>query len=616
MTSTDNPNDPRTMVDPGADASSWEPASTRFVIFLWVMVVIAGLWQIGLGFTRGLNADELQMLSAATAMRRGAALYTETWDNHGPAVTWLLAGLLDLFDGKEYSVLYPLRATFLGFFAMTCVVYYLWLKALGGAREFAPMALLCLLCSPFLTEKIFELRGDSVMMVLWVASLWMWTWAVRRQSLALYGGAGLLLGFCFWFSIKTLILGFSVGLMFVGLMIAQRRLMMAPLIAYAVGSLVGPLTLWWRLAAEGLFTDFWRMYVSKSFDRERPGIFDGFNLMFEFAPVGTALLLVSLVITGFSLRYRRTVRLPLELRLLWPAGFFLIFQFFFLIPTHHLQTLLPAIFPMSILMAWTFVEAMPAFFHRRRLRWWSALAGPYCRPLSVGLLVVGLLYKSLEPALTLSQYVRFGNELLLAIPPDARAADAHGHPLFRQNPLFIKSMVKTLVDRIRADDLDFDFAEELAKNDVEYLVYSRRLGRLGEKTREELRHRYVPLYPHRLMAAGSAFEAKTTGHHERDLHIHVSGLYYWGIDPEGSNLQLDGEYPPNPVELKDGTYKLTWDGSRRVVFCVAPPGFWSNDFAIGVREPLPASIDYTQSLRRWWWTDDIPDATQDALTSE
>lgn len=596
------------------------PAS--FYRLLWVCVAVAALWQVFLGLTRGLNADELQMLSAATAMRRGQQLYVDTWDNHGPAVTWLLAGLLDIFGTEDYSVLIPLRLTFLGFFAITCGVFLLWMRALGGRREMAPMALLCLLCSPFLTEKIFELRGDSVMMVLWVTSLWMWTAAERRESLWLHAGAGLVLGFCFWFSIKTLILGFSVGLMFVGLMMARHRIVMAPVLAFGAGSLVGPLTLWWRLHVEGLFDAFWRLYVSKSFDRERPGIFDGFNLMYEFAPVGTALLILSLIITGFALRHRRSVGMPIQLRLLWPAGVFLIIQFLFLIPTHHLQTLLPAIFPVSALMAWVLIETLPPFFHRRRDRWWSALIGPYSRWLSVALLFVGLFYKSLEPSLTLNQYVHFGNELLKAIPPHARAADAHGHPLFRENPLWIKSLVKTLVDRIREGKkpeeggLDFDFAAELAKHDVEYLVYSRRLGRLGEDTREQLRQRYIPLYPHRLMAAGSAFQSENVGTNERTLHIHVSGTYHWGIDPGIADLRLDGQPPPNPVELKDGHYKLSWRGAGRVVFCVAEPDYWFIDFAVGTLLPLPASTDYAQTLRRWWWPDDIPGASDDALTSE
>lgn len=607
--------------DPATPVADPAQPPPHFRALLWVCVVLAAIWQVWLGLTRGLNADELQMLSAATGTLRGQQLYTDTWDNHGPAVTWLLAGLLYLFEGRDYGVLVPLRLVFLGFFALTCGVFVLWIKALRGRRELAPMALLCLLCSPFLTEKIFELRGDSVMMILWVTVLWMWTWAVRRQSLWLHFGAGVVLGLAFWFSIKTLILGFSVGLMFAGLMIARRRLDPLPILAFGVGTLVGPITLWWRLSSDGLFDDFWRLYVSKSFDRERPGIFDGFNSMYEFAPVGTALLVLALVVTGFSLRHRRTIRLPLELRLLWPAGMFLIFQFLFLIPTHHLQTLLPAIFPVSILMAWVILEAIPPFFHRRRDRWWSALLGPKSRHLALGLLFAGLMYKSIETSLTLQQYIHFGNELLRAIPPTARAADAHGHPLFRENPLWIKSMVKTLVDRIRAEHpehLPFDFAKELADNDVEYLVYSRRLGRLGEETREQLRQRYIPLGPLRLMAAGTAFQTENTGDNDRDLHVHVSGLYHWGIDAGIENLRIDGQYPPNPVRLEDGVYKLSWKGSGRVVFCVAPPEYWSLDFAIGVREPLPASIDYGQSLRRWWWLEEEEGslASLDALTSE
>jgi hypothetical protein len=528
------------------------------VFFLVVHVLCA--------FILRADPDEYQMLGAAFATLRGEVLFVDVWDNHGPAITWLLAGLLSLFGTESAGVILPLRAVFLAFsLATLAVLYHLARTEVFKDRVTAWLAVAGCVVSVPIAAKAMELRGDSPMNLLWVLVILLWVRAWRTGSPWMWFASGLILGSCFFFSVKTLILGFTIGLMFLMWFWMERRVRVIPVLLFGLGCAIPFITMLVILHLQGSLDAFLVDFFGKNLGREGPsGFARGFTRMRRS---GRVWAYVTLFVLGYGWMVFRRPSAPPILRILWPAVFFLIFQYVFLLPTSWLQSLLPAMPLIALFFAWTVQD----FLRDGRHFGPRASAVALFTLLLIMWMDVARLPKRVKDGGFLPGDIRHHAQLLAAIPPSEPVFSGFPMPYLRDHPLRVKSLVAVLRNLVNKDRLDLRVVETLAERDVRFVMYDSRVWDSPPATIKFLETHYLPLRHKHLMAAGKAVPAGADG--TASAEIAIAGDYHWKT--MGGTLRLNGEVAPNPVPLPDGTHEFSWEGTVPLVLCIAPPEDWS-----------------------------------------
>lgn len=565
----------------------------RLILVLCVLFIAAHTWN---AFTREITQDEVQMMSAAWHVTQGEQLYTQIWDNHGPLITWLLAGLIKLVTPESHAVFYLAR--FLMFLCLAATAWLVWVWARRqptqfDSRLFAPLVLLFFLAMPVLAERGQEIRADVPFHLVWVAALVLWMRAWARRSLLWFLIAGLVLGIGFSLSLKTLMLGVAAGLMFITVMIRERRLMWIEMIVFGLGTAVVPLLLVLVMGPAGNLNEFWDAYVGQNIDRARPDLDDGIDELEDLDRLWTYLFLASFIYVGYRMFRRQAAT---WLACLWAGGLFLVIQYLFLLPTHHYQSFLPPLFPIAVVMAWTLLDLA----RRSRADLQRPLGAAKPNRIAAALiaaLFVWLLVAHHKPIPEMPAQIADYNRILEVIPEDAGVADAEGHPVMRRHPLYYKAFVTTLRNRYEDGLLDFNFVDEVDSQDIPYLLYSKRMADLGDEVCAFISHNYIPLQADKTMAAGKILthDTPTTA----PLTIRIAGEYHWRLGERTQGLQLDGTPAPNPLTLADGQYQLTWPGDEPLVLSIAPPEHWGNWPAL-LEAPLADEDDYKKDAKRLW----------------
>ncbi|MCB2154392.1 glycosyltransferase family 39 protein [bacterium] len=546
---------------------------------------------------RGLDPDEVQMTAAAYAVAHGQQLYTQVWDNHGPLVAEGIAVLIRLFDPDSYEFLYVLRGVMLALMSAGFVFFWRTSRHVFAEESRLPIiALILFAASPALFEKSWEIRGDNPMNILWIASLMCWFAAWRKEKYILWLLSGALVGACFFFSLKTLFLGFSAGLMFIAAMIFRRKLMVVPLALYGAGSMITPAIMSIGFKISGNGAAFIEQFVGKNMDRARPPIFEGFD---EFTDLSTIWAYATLLVLGWTAYRIARRKAPAEIAILWPAAAFLVFQYMFLMPTFHYQSLLVVAAPIALLSAWALCDVADSIAR-------SNLPITRREPIIVTglvLAVIAMMDTERKAELILPNEIALGNSWQEVIPKNTTVFDGYGHPLFRPHPFEYKAFVTTLRDRYEAGDLPIDVPRGLERENVLYVVYDKRVRKLGADVVLALRASMVPLKTPGLLAAGKVVERGDA--EEVEVVIPREAEYYFGSAENGDAVEWllvngDPVTAPGPVFLKADRVMLDWDGDGPLLLCVAKPDEWNRKGAIiSATEDLPDPGDEKATRTIW-----------------
>jgi 4-amino-4-deoxy-L-arabinose transferase-like glycosyltransferase len=526
--------------------------SVLLVVFLIVHFLSA--------FVLRADPDEYQMLGAAFATLRGEALFVDVWDNHGPAITWMLAAMLRLFGSNAATVILPIRGFFAAISLLTLfLVYIIAHRHVFRSKVTALLAVAVCVTTVPIAAKGYEIRGDNPMNILWVLSLLLWLRAARANSLVHFFLAGLALGACFFFSVKTLMLGLAVGLLFFTWWIMERRVRLMPVVVFGLGCAIPFALMLLILWQQGQLDAFLHDYLGKNLSRDPANLGDGFRRMRRSGKVWMVATFLSLV---YGLRIYWKPANTKTLRLLWPFTAFLLFQYLFMLPTHYLQSMLPIMPLTAIFFAW-----MVQDFLRD-----GTTFGP--RAAVVALFVVlAMLWtdvaripRKVKDGGLLPPEIRHHAAMLEAIPRGALVLSGQPFPYLRDHPLRIKSFVSVLRRQIRRGELDPEIPQNLAEQDVPFVVLEHRVLQMPQETLDFIAAHYIPVEPAPLMAAGMVVPRDQS----TPVEIVVAGKYHWNVDA----LAINGELATNPVHLPDGTYTLTWEGDEDLTLCVLPPDHW------------------------------------------
>jgi hypothetical protein len=540
--------------------------TAAFIIFIGIHLLSA--------FTRPVDPDEWQQLRNSYDLFAGERLYVDFWDNHGPFLTYLQAPWFGFFP-QDHFIIVLLR---LPHWLVTLAVA---LFTAAAAREAFPdrpllprLSALFVLMAPTYISKAHEVRSDNILNALYVLALYLVLRGFRTARAWHFLAAGLACGLIFGFSIKVLFVGFAFFLIFIMRWWVEARFSIAPMLLFGLGNaVVMAATLAW-LHRQGLLAGFFSAYFGANLDREHSIDFEPFMDLLVDRPVTMLLALAALWVA--AVRWRRGQAGPSE-RLLWPAAAFLPFSYFFLLPTHHLQSLLSS----HTLVAF-FVALMVGREARRVYHSWPLLRrfSMSSQTLAAAALALIVVYHAAGACLLLwsrsahlQSSISSANALMRLTGPDEMILDGRGLPLYRPKPLFARSLVNHIQNLYNKGALDLDIPARLQANSVRFVVLDRRVSGLHPLLPWLASH-YLPMAPvpevnDRLLVAGTVVRADTS---TIPISITIPAEYWVETLPDkGGVVTVDGR-ESGPWRLEPGTHEVqVRDGVSTVIVSAVPP---------------------------------------------
>ena len=169
-----------------------------FGFFLFSLILRAALT-----INRELDIDEFQHLHVAWMVSRHYILYKDFWDNHTPLFYYLLLPLFRFCregSGLVLTARVMMSLTALGILYLTYA-----LARIDHDRLTSFLAVLILSYMVIFVEKSIEVRPDQLVVILWLASLWLSIKALSSRERLRFFFAGFLLGVAYLFSPKSLL---------------------------------------------------------------------------------------------------------------------------------------------------------------------------------------------------------------------------------------------------------------------------------------------------------------------------------------------------------------------------------------------------------------------------
>ncbi|MGI8906877.1 MAG: ArnT family glycosyltransferase [Candidatus Sumerlaeaceae bacterium] len=493
-----------------ATVGTRQSALMRWLIL--AVVVVYAFRYLGLALHRAPNPDELQSLVNAFDLSRGLRLYLDFWDNHGPALTWLLAPLLHWWP-DDHNVFFVARMVAWGMAMLTALLVYKCAQvAFPSSRIVAPLAALLFVVSTPVMAHGIEIRPDNCVLLLWAGCLLALIHGIRSGRGRWWMVAGLLLGCCAVFTIKVLPLCVCVILLFAGACWIRRYqadekspafdrpsvrnlLMFASAFSLPVAVLLG----WMWLS--GSLEAWYLCVIQANVDRQERAGLSPFTELFEGAPIWIGLSFASI---GLALRRWIGGRAGAELLLVGPAAF-LLFQFAFLLPTKFLSSLLSAQVPQAILSAWFVCELASKVAARapEPLRWLAAQS--MLRRVSVAAVFAvlafamrwewqreevryGRFYNTEGVA-----YVKFANDVAGRFGRGETGFDPSGYVFLREKPGLFHILV-TFIRRMHSEGfIDLQIPALLRSSNCKYVIYDARANSLRPRDVAYLRSHFVPV---------------------------------------------------------------------------------------------------------------------------
>ena len=567
---TESPTNPDSLK--GVEDHSTDRGALLRAIRVLIAIMIA-TYAVGI-FTNKIDADEVQYLAAGWHVSQGEQLYTEVWDTHGPMMVYLLAGGMRLLRIEGPPIYFVYRAAMFLLQMGLLAIFFRWVRRLFPERKLiAELAVLFLLYSIIFAHKGLEIRADNPLHFLWMVSLLLWFRALDGDRLRDFFLSGLVMGAGFLFTIKTVLVGGAIGMMFFAAMRTERRWLFKQMAILGLGASIAPALLYAWLQFVGSFDEFWSSTLrGLPVIEVRTG--NPTLESREFAAAGiivlndpgdvSALWLYMLALVYAGIRILRK-KAPPVLKILWIGVLTLLFEYAWVLPDQYHQSYL-TILPLGMaLVTWSVLDV--AGFVRRRRPTGTIQTGPGRFPIVLLMLytLAVILMQGFYQSKPAREFLSRERAYLEEIEPGAYVFDTYGSPITRPHPLRMKSFVKFARDLFRYRFLSPRIIPgNLDEKDVIYVINDARMGEFGSVVSRFIRENYLPMKTYELMAAGMSIEPEPDG--GARFVIRIAADYWWKVTPGENKVILDGSPPPNPVYLEDGSHTVEWDGDGTLYF--------------------------------------------------
>jgi hypothetical protein len=215
-------------------------------------------------------------------------------------------------------------------------LFFCWLsgrEVFRGVRLGAPLVLLLAASSYAFVERGIQIRADNPMNLLWSAAFFLWFVALGNRSPRTFFLSGAVLGFSLLCSLKALILGVGIGLMFLAAMAIDRKPLWKEMILFGVGTTLGPIVATVGLGAAGNLGAFWESNFVQNIGSSRSFDLDGLVKLFGEDPFWVIGLLLACVYAGIR---SRSGAVPRGVLVVLPCAIWMLVQFVFVLPVHYM----------------------------------------------------------------------------------------------------------------------------------------------------------------------------------------------------------------------------------------------------------------------------------------
>jgi len=191
-----------------------------------VALVLAGLiaLHVAYAFVYRVDSDEPQHLHVVWGVAQGLVQYRDIFDNHSPLFQMLCAPLMAAI-GEHAWIVIPMRMAMTPLYIADLLLVWLIARSLYP-RQWAPWMAIVTGCVPLFFLVTTEFRPDDLWTTLWLAAVWVAVGGPLEGRRAFL--FGLLMGFCFSVSMKTMLLFAAAGTAGAGLLalhaLSRRKL--------------------------------------------------------------------------------------------------------------------------------------------------------------------------------------------------------------------------------------------------------------------------------------------------------------------------------------------------------------------------------------------------------
>jgi Dolichyl-phosphate-mannose-protein mannosyltransferase len=538
--------------------------------FLFSSLVI----RIFLTWNRSFNADEFQHLHASWMVSSGYFPYRDFWENHTPLLYYFLAPAFPLF-GEGVSLIFILR----GFFSAVALLIILstyFLARLDHDQFTSLLSALVLSFSVIFLQKTIEIRPDQFLVILWLASLWIFIRSSRLKKNGIQLTiAGFLLGVAMLFSPKALLCFAAAILTFAAYFTARavpprsevrvdisgagcstdqlRRLLRISgwCLFYTLGFLI-------PVAACALF--FWHQ---KSLGLLLDSTLLA-NLNYPYAQRPTYLLSLQhmvLFLLGFAgiivcLRERKTFKSTYGSRfLLGVPCIFLLAVFLFM---------MPAPFPQSALIFIPLLAIYGGIAFKKSLDWVIVPGRSYS--LKHKLFLAFTLFTALlvpYGSLLVRQPSTVSNanqiELIRAILNHTKRSDVffdgNAAYIFRQQAYYYGSLVDGIREGAARGEIEKTIPKSLKNNRCKFVTYDDRVARLPTSVQDFIRNNYIPTLIPNVLVAGQDLRGESFSGRKARFWIEIPLSYNIRI-ANGKSFLVDGKHYKSSIFLRTGSHEL------------------------------------------------------------
>ena len=522
------------------------------MLFLSIALVLRVL----LAYHFRIDSDEPEPLHVVWAWTQGLLLYRDIFDNHMPVFQALSAPLFHLL-GVRADIVLPMRLAMIPLFAGTIWCVWKISVSIFSPRIALWTALLAAFIPPFFLTSV-EYRADDLWTALWLTVLTVLV--AGRATVGRAFTAGLLLGLAFTVSMKTSLMALSLGLAWLGtvlaLWFAGCRIEARRFILYAVAALLGMITM------PGIVVLFFvshgvgpQMFYCVISHNILSRVADRSWLM-KSATRWLALLPIELFGVWLIWRWRETIALRSRFTFIFMAGAFYYSTFLFLWPLREPQTRLPFYPVMAIIVAPCLLWFADPLLKRTHVF-------SFILPALIVAVEIALIDRAGSPFTnnTTDKIGLIANVLTLTDESDY-VMDSKGETIYRRRPIYymLDRITKRRMHRHLIRD---DIPDRLIETRTALIATTPRLPRRDVAF---ITNNYLPI-AFRLRALGKTVRSGDEKWESTRFDVVVPGRYTLVCASGKTAGLLDGTEFDGPRELTAGshTFRQTAGAGRTVL---------------------------------------------------
>jgi hypothetical protein len=484
------------------DYSTTHPLRRTLYLGLLGVFLFSIVLRAALTVNRELDIDEFQHLHAAWMVSQHCAIYKEFWANHTPLFYYLLLPLFRFC--REGSRLVLTVRMIMSLSGLGILVLTYALSRIAHDRLTSSLAVILLSYMVIFAEKSIEVRPDQILVILWLASLWISIRTFLSEWRFGFILAGFLLGMAFLFSPKALLPYAAMSFAFLTQSYIRRsqrgfRRFLRIQSGYTLGFLT-PIAMCLALFYyAGSLKEMLAQTVLENLTY--PNIYRPFYLLNLSHICFFLLALAGAIIHLRDLRRHSAAARANHLLLLTPA-LFLLLVFLFLQTAPYPQSVLLFASLFAIYGAEAFRKSFDGIQASRslegtRAKWLRSRAKhvlAFTAVLVAGLVIPCsmLLLKARPLSRTNAEQFARMEYVLDHTQPNDVVFDGESAYIFRPQAYFYGSLFHAVVWRMQRGEIKQDISESLKTTNCRVVIYDERVSTLPQPVQSFLRANYAP----------------------------------------------------------------------------------------------------------------------------